>query len=117
VDARGLHELCLSFPGSSFDFPFGPDTIVYRVGGRLFALSPVGSDLLRVNLKCEPWLAPHLREQHPTAVRPGWHMDKRHWNTIVCDGTIDDDLIVSMVEDSYDLVVAGLPRARRPAGG
>jgi predicted DNA-binding protein (MmcQ/YjbR family) len=109
-----LHELCLSFPGASHDFPFGPETIVYRVGGKLFALAPVDAEPLRVNLKCEPWLAEQLREEHPTAVLPGWHMNKRHWNTVVDDGSIDADLLVSMVEDSYDLVVESLPRNRRP---
>ncbi len=111
-----LHELCLSFPGTSFDHPFGPDTIVYRVGGKLFALAPVGADPLRVNLKCEPFLVEQLRDEYPTAVLPGYHMNKRHWNTVVADGSIDDALIVTMVEDSYDLVVDSLPRAQRPAG-
>ena len=111
-----LHELCLSFPGTSVDHPFGPDTIVYRVAGKLFALAPTGVDPLRVNLKCEPLLAEQLREEYPSAVLPGYHMNKRHWNTVVCDGSIEDDLVVTMVEDSYDLVVSSLPKAQRPAG-
>lgn len=116
MTSDALHELCLSFPGASCDEPFGPGTIVYRVAGKLFALAPRDADPLRVNLKCEPWLATQLREEHPTAVLPGWHMNKRHWNTVVDDGTIDDELLVSMVEDSYDLIVASLPKAKRPAG-
>ena len=111
-----LRELCLSFPSASHDRPFGPDTDVYRVVGKLFALAPADGDPLRVNLKCEPLLAMQLREEFPTAVLPGYHMNKRHWNTVVVDGSIDDDLVVTMVEDSYDLVVASLPRATRPAG-
>ncbi len=109
-----LEQLCLSFPGTSVDRPFGPDTIVYRVCGRLFALTAADSDPLRVNLKCDPLLAEQLREEYPTAVLPGYHMNKRHWNTVVVDGTIDEDLVVSMVEDSWDLVVASMPRAQRP---
>ncbi len=116
MNGEDLHELCLSFPGASFDHPFGPDTIVYRVAGKLFALAPVDADPLRVNLKCEPFLAIQLREEHPTAVLPGYHMNKRHWNTVIDDGTIDADLVVSMVEDSYDLIVESLPKAKRPAG-
>ncbi|MCB0879420.1 MAG: MmcQ/YjbR family DNA-binding protein [Thermoleophilia bacterium] len=116
MNGDDLHELCLSFPGASHDFPFGPETVVYRVAGKLFALSPVDSEPLRVNLKCDPLLAEQLRDEFPTAVLPGWHMNKRHWNTVVDDGTIDDDLIVTMVEDSYDLIVDSLPRSQRPAG-
>ncbi len=110
-----LHELCLSFPGASFDHPFGPETIVYRVVGKMFALAPVATDPLRVNLKCEPLLAMQLREEYPTVVLPGYHMNKQHWNTVVVDGSIEDDLVVTMVEDSYDLIVASLPAAKRPA--
>jgi predicted DNA-binding protein (MmcQ/YjbR family) len=110
-----LHELCLSFPGSTSDEPFGPDTIAYRVAGKLFALTPKDADPVRINLKCDPWLATQLRDEHPTAVLPGYHMNKRHWNTVVDDGSIDSDLIVSMVEDSYDLIVAALPKSQRPA--
>jgi predicted DNA-binding protein (MmcQ/YjbR family) len=116
VNHDDLHELCLSFPGTSSDEPFGPETIVYRVVGKLFALVPKASDPVRMNLKCDPWLAAQLREEHPTAVLPGYHMNKRHWNTVVDDGSIDADLIVSMIEDSYDLVVASLPKSQQPAG-
>lgn len=111
-----LERLCLSLPGTSEDRPFGPDTIVYRVSGRMFALTPAGADPVRVNLKCDPLLAEQLRDEYPTAVLPGYHMNKRHWNTVVLDGTIDDDLVASMVEDSWDLVVESMPRAQRPVG-
>ena len=109
-----LHELCLSFPGASFDHPFGPETIVYRVAGKLFALAPVDADPLRVNLKCEPLLAEQLRDEYPSAVLPGYHMNKQHWNTVIVDGSLEDDLVVTMVEDSYDLIVSSLPKAQRP---
>jgi predicted DNA-binding protein (MmcQ/YjbR family) len=72
----------------------------------------LGAEPLRVNLKCEPEAAIRLRGEHP-AIVPGWHMNKRHWNTVTLDGTVPDRLVREMVEDSYDLVVAGMPRAVR----
>ena len=110
-----LHQLCLSFLGTSTDQPFGPETVVYRVAGKLFALTGLDSDPVRINLKCDPLLATQLRGEYPTSVLPGYHMNKRHWNTVVLDGSIDDDLVVSMIEDSYDLIVDSLPKAQRPA--
>jgi predicted DNA-binding protein (MmcQ/YjbR family) len=85
---------------------------VFKVEGKMFALSMLESRPLKVNLKCEPELARHLRVSYP-AVEPGWHMNKRHWNTITIDGSLPDKLVRDMVEDSYDLVVAGLPRKVR----
>jgi predicted DNA-binding protein (MmcQ/YjbR family) len=113
LTADDLRALCLSFAGAEETFPFGPETSAFKVGGKLFALCRLGAEPpLRVNLKCEPDLAEALRRAH-TAVIPGWHMDKKHWNTVVLDGSLPDKTVRDMVEDSYDLVVAGLPRARR----
>lgn len=109
-----LHELCGSFPGASLDHPFGPETDAWKVGGKLFAIVFAGDDPVQCNLKCDPWLAPQLRDDHPDAILPGYHMNKRHWNTVHVD-LLDDDLVTSLVEDSYDLVLDGLPRSRRPA--
>jgi predicted DNA-binding protein (MmcQ/YjbR family) len=89
---------------------------VFKVAGKLFALSQLGADLLRVSLKCEPALAEALRRAH-AAVLPGYHLNKRHWNTVIIDGSLSDDAISDMIEDSYDLVVSKLPRARRRALG
>jgi predicted DNA-binding protein (MmcQ/YjbR family) len=114
VTAAQLHELCLSFPGASETFPFGPETSVFKVGGKMFALSRLDAADLRVNLKCDPALAEALRRAH-TAVLPGWHQNKRHWNTVVLDGTLPDATVRDLVEDSYDLIVAALPQARRAA--
>ena len=104
-----LREYCLSFPGASEDFPFGPETSVFRVAGKMFALSRLRRRPLSVNLKCEPELALVLRESY-AEVGPGWHMNKRHWNPVALDGELPARLVRDMVEDSYDLVVAGLPR-------
>ena len=111
-----LRDHCLGFRGSVETFPFGPETSVFKVAGKMFALSQLGADSLRVSLKCEPALAEALRGAH-AAVLPGYHLNKRHWNTVIIDGSLSDDAVSDMVEDSYDLVVSKLPRARRRALG
>jgi predicted DNA-binding protein (MmcQ/YjbR family) len=85
---------------------------VFKVGGKIFAISPLTAVPLRISLKCEPLLAEQLREAHAT-VNPGYHLNKRHWNTVIIDGSLADQTIRELVEDSYDLVVSKLPRARR----
>jgi predicted DNA-binding protein (MmcQ/YjbR family) len=87
---------------------------VFKVAGKMFALSQLGHSPLEVSLKCDPALAEQLREVHP-AVRPGYHLNKRHWNTVTIDGSMTQRLIEEMIEDSYDLVVSALPAARRRA--
>jgi predicted DNA-binding protein (MmcQ/YjbR family) len=111
-----LRDHCLSFTGAEETFPFGPLTSVFKVAGKMFALSQLGTDSLRVSLKCEPALAEALRETH-AAVIPGYHLNKRHWNTVVLDGSLPDETIRDMVEDSYDIVVSKLPQAGRRALG
>ncbi len=111
-----LRDHCLAFRGSAETFPFGPETFVFKVAGKIFALSRLAQVPLRVSLKCEPLLAEQLREAHP-AVLPGYHLNKRHWNTVLVDGSLPDGMIKDMVEDSYDLVVSRLPQAQRRALG
>ncbi|KES05616.1 MmcQ-like protein [Streptomyces toyocaensis] len=108
-----LRTLCLSFDAAAEDFPFNPETSVFKVRGRLFALTALDARPLKVNLKCDPEDAVRLRAEHPGLIVPGHHMNKRHWNTVTADGTLPDRLVGELVEDSYDLVVAGLPRADR----
>jgi predicted DNA-binding protein (MmcQ/YjbR family) len=112
--AAELRKRCLSFPGAEETFPFGPETSVFKVAGKMFALSQLEADSLRVSLKCEPQLAETLRAAH-AAVIPGYHLNKRHWNTVIIDGSLSDETIGDMIEDSYDLVVSKLPQARRRA--
>jgi predicted DNA-binding protein (MmcQ/YjbR family) len=107
-----LRDWCLSLPGVEETFPFGPKSSVFKVGARMFALSQLGADPLRVSLKCEPELAEALRAAH-AAVLPGYHLNKRHWNTVIVDGSLPEDAIRDMIEDSYDLVVSKLPSAGR----
>jgi predicted DNA-binding protein (MmcQ/YjbR family) len=107
-----LRKYCLSFAGAEETFPFRPEVSVFKVGGKIFALSQLASDPLKVSLKCEPMLAEQLRESH-AAIVPGYHLNKRHWNTVTIDGSLPDRMVKEMVEDSYDLVVNALPKARR----
>lgn len=114
VDGEELRDLCLTFPGSTETFPFGPETSVFKVAGKMFALSQCRGEPLKVSLKCEPLIALQLRSAHP-AITGGYHLDKRHWNTVVLDGSVADEMIADMIEDSYDLVVSRLPAAKRRA--
>jgi len=109
-----LRSYLLDKPGAGEDFPFDTTTLVLKVGGKMFALLGIDQQPLRINLKCDPLKAELLRERHP-AVLPGYHMNKRHWNTVVLDGSLGDDLVRELIDDSYRLVVEGLPKARQPA--
>ena len=112
MNAAELRDHCLSFLGTREEFPFGPDTSAFKVAGKIFALSRLTEQPLRVSLKCDPPLAEQLRKAH-AAVIPGYHLNKRHWNTVIIDGSLSDEMIIDMVEDSYDLVVSALSRARQ----
>ena len=89
-----------------------PDVTVFKVGGKIFAITRLEADPLRVSLKCEPELAQQLRVSYPT-ITPGYHLNKRHWNTVVLDDSLPRQMVLDMIEDSYDLVVESLSRARR----
>src|SRR5690348_10785335 len=95
-----LRDHCLSFTGAEETFPFGPQTSVFKVAGKMFALSRLAAPSLAVSVKCEPPLAEALREAH-AAVTPGYHLNKRHWNTVIIDGSLPDQMIRDMIEDSY----------------
>lgn len=108
-----LRAFCLSFNAAVEDFPFSPEISVFKVWGKLFALSFLDARPLKANLKCDPDEAVRLRGEYEGLIVPGWHMNKRHWNTVTVDGGLPDQLVRELIEDSYDLVVAGLPRADR----
>jgi predicted DNA-binding protein (MmcQ/YjbR family) len=116
MKADELRDYCLTFTGACETFPFGPENSVFKVAGKIFALSRLAARPLRVSLKCDPALVEPLREAH-AAVLPGYHLNKRHWNTVIVDGSLPDEMLRNMVEDSYDLVVSKLPQARRRALG
>ena len=117
MDADVLKAACLALTGAVETFPFNLETSVFKVGGKIFALSALDADPLSVSLKCEPELAERLRAQHP-AITAGYHLNKRHWNTVLLDGSVADAMVRDLIEDSYDLVVASLTREqRRTLGG
>jgi predicted DNA-binding protein (MmcQ/YjbR family) len=116
VNAGALREHCLSLAGAEETFPFSPETSVFKVSGKIFAIARLDQVPLRVSLKCEPELAEQLRESY-AAVLAGYHLNKRHWNTVLVDGSLTDQMIRDMIEDSYDLVLGCLPQVRRQALG
>jgi predicted DNA-binding protein (MmcQ/YjbR family) len=113
VTPEELRACCLSFNEAVEDFPFRPEISVFKVRGKLFALTTLDARPLTVNLKCDPEDAVRLRGEYEGLIVPGYHMNKRHWNTVTVDGDLPDRLVRELIEDSYDLVVAGLPRAER----
>lgn len=122
MDPAALRGLCLAFPGAYEDYPFGPETAVFKVraavpGGsrheaKMFALSAMDAQDFSVSLKCEPALAEQLRTAHPE-ITGAWHLNKKHWNGVRLDGELPDAMIRDLVEDSYDLVVATLTRRQQ----
>ena len=115
MDQHELKSRCLALPGASEEFPFGDEVSVFKVGGKMFALSQLDGEPLQLSVKCDPELAAQLRSAY-SAIAPGYHLNKRHWNTITLDGSVPDEMVTDLLGDSYDLVVAALPRARRPPG-
>jgi predicted DNA-binding protein (MmcQ/YjbR family) len=112
VNARELRDSCLRHAGAVEEFPFGPEHSVFKVAGKMFALTALDRAPLEVSVKCEPELAEQLRNTYP-AIRPGYHLNKRHWNTVTVDGDLPDQLVRDLIEDSYDLVVSALPKRVR----
>jgi len=111
-----LKAACLALNGAVEDFPFAPGLSVFKVSGKVFALSRLDAEPLKVSLKCAPELAVRLRAAHP-AIVPGYHLNKRHWNTVTIDGSVPEQHVLDMIEDSYDLVVESLTVAQRAALG
>jgi len=109
---KELEHFILSLPHAWLDYPFGPEVAVYKIGqdehAKMFALISEGSKPVRVSLKCDPQLAVTLREKYET-VLPGYHLNKKHWNTVICSGQLSDDEIYDLVRHSY-LLVADLPQ-------
>ncbi|MCF8257036.1 MAG: MmcQ/YjbR family DNA-binding protein [Flavobacteriales bacterium] len=112
MNIEELRNYCLSLKGVEETLPFGPETLVYKVMGKVFALVSMDEFPLRCNVKCQPDHVDQLRENY-TGVIPGYHMNKQHWNTLVFDGSFTEDDAKRWVLDSYDLIVDGLPKRIR----
>jgi predicted DNA-binding protein (MmcQ/YjbR family) len=108
---ESFREYCLSKPEATEDMPFGEDVLVFRVGGKMFALAALDEIPATANLKCDPDLALELRDRYEQ-VQPGYHMNKKHWNTVEIGGGIPDVELRRMIDHSYELVVKRLPRAK-----
>lgn len=104
-----LREYCINKKGVEEGFPFGGDTLVFKVMGKIFLLSGIDSQPVQFNAKCDPEKAIELRENYP-CVLPGYHMNKQHWNTIICDGLVSDKQIQEWIDDSYNLVASSLTK-------
>ncbi len=122
ITAGALRAAALAMSGAYEDFPFGPENSVFKVRapsggterpGKVFAIGDLSGKPMKISLKCDPELAPALRAANP-GITPGYHLNKRHWNT-VDTSSVESDMVVEMLEDSYDLVVAGLPRKQQEA--
>lgn len=112
INLEDLRKYCALKKGVSEVFPFDFSTLTFQVCGKMFALTDIDSDILRINLKCEPELALALRSRYKQ-ITPGYHMNKKHWNTVTIDGVIPDHEVYSLIDHSYNLVVAGLKKQLR----
>ena len=104
MNIEQLREYCLQKPDAEETLPFGPDTLVFKVNGKVFLLTGLNSYPLQFNVKCDPDKAIELREEYPLCVLPGYHMNKKHWNTIIVDGTLSSKQLKECIDDSYMLV-------------
>jgi len=109
---ENFKKYCLSKTGALEEFPFDFTTMVFKVGNKIFALTDINEDPLRLSLKCEPMYAVSLRQDYK-AIIPGYHLNKQHWNTLIMDGTITDKLIKQLIDHSYELVLKSLTKAKR----
>jgi predicted DNA-binding protein (MmcQ/YjbR family) len=112
MNLEQLRDFCLALPGTTEDTPFGEDTLVLKVMGKIFLLTSLETEKLSFNVKCDPEKAVELREQYDF-VQPGYHMNKKHWNTIMANNPLHDPLYYAWIRHSYELVVAGLPARLR----
>ncbi len=113
MNIEELRAYCLSLEGATEGFPFGEDTLVFKVGGKIFALVSLDTEELRVNVKCDPELAIELREQYNNCVFPGYHMNKKHWNTVIINGTVSDNILKDWLNNSYRLVVNSFSKSKK----
>jgi predicted DNA-binding protein (MmcQ/YjbR family) len=112
LSLESFKNYCLSKKGVTACFPFDDETLVFKVSSKMFALTNINNPLFQVNLKCEPFMSEDLRREFP-AIIPGYHMNKKHWNTVIIDGSISDDKILFLVDLSFDLVYNKLKKSEK----
>lgn len=112
MNLEGLKNYCLCKKGVYEHFPFDDETLVFKVGSKMFALTNINEKELKINLKCDPIMAQDLRREY-VAIKPGYHMNKDHWNTVEVDGSMEDKIIEMLIDISYDLVFKGLRKKER----
>lgn len=113
MNIEDFRDYCLRKKGVEETFPFGEETLVFKVMGKMFALTGLDEIACSVNLKCDPDWAIELREMHPDDIAPGYHMNKKHWNTVQFEQGLDDAFLKKLIDHSYELVVASLPKKTR----
>lgn len=113
MNIEGFRDYCLAKKGTEETFPFDETTLVFKVMGKMFALTGLDSEVFTVNLKCDPDWALELRESYPDAILTGWHMSKKHWNTVNFEGGLEQSFLLKLIDHSYDLVVKGLTKKDR----
>ncbi|PKD21106.1 MmcQ-like protein [Salegentibacter salinarum] len=113
MDIETLRNYCISKKGVTEELPFGPDTLVFKVMGKVFALTGLDSVPVSVNLKCDPGKAVELREEYEANILPGYHMNKKHWNTVILDGYLKPGFVYELIDHSYNLVKAGLTKKQQ----
>lgn len=109
---QDIRKYCNSKKGVVEDFPFDFQTLVFKIGGKMFALTDIDSEELTLNLKCDPYVSLELRSRY-SQITPGYHMNKKHWNSVIVDGSIPDKEILKLIDDSYNLVLKGLKKSIR----
>jgi predicted DNA-binding protein (MmcQ/YjbR family) len=114
MDLKEFKNYCLNKKGVTENFPFDDETLVLKVGSKMFALTNINKPILEINLKCDPFMAQDLRKEY-SSITPGYHMNKTHWNTIVVDRTIPEDKLLFLIDLSYDLVYKGLKKSEKLA--
>lgn len=114
MDFDQIKAYCLSKKGALEDRPFGPEPLVMKVANKMFALLSVNNGSIHISLKCDPVLAQNLRQEYPT-IKPGYHLNKEHWNTVVVDGSVPESEIFWLIDLSYQLVFKGLPKQDKEA--
>jgi len=117
MNLETLREYCLAKKGTTEHFPFDESTLVLKAGDKMYLLVDIYSNPLSFNLKCDPERAVNLQERYPSAVLPGYHMNKKHWNTVVANGVLSMAQLCELIDHSYDLIINSLPKKKRMESG